>query len=549
MTTKPLKSISALTAGGLLLTACAGSSQQETEEPTNQAPNIVVFLTDDNAHSYWGYGGGPDLSPTIDQIAADGVECTEFYTPSSVCTPSRYAFHTGKFAGRCEHEIFQEDYPDNQPYNIAWNTFLTPDKDVTIGDVLRENGYNTAFVGKWHLGSEEVDYGLNLEDDPRDPEVVAKLERMESVLFDEIRENGYDYVASVLPQNFDNLPVAALHYHNLEWIAKGAIELMDSLSEMEKPFFMVVNITTHHGPCHTESIDQDIRLTPYGYRDGMEGIMPPRETIYPRIEEAGYEVNFHTAGTVWTDDMVKAMLDKLDDTGEQDETALVFLSDHNRYDGKATCYQGGVNAPFLMKYPGVIEPGTVSNNRFMMIDMLPTFAEIAGLTEEKLPQMDGKSAWNAIKNPEKQVLREYSYFEMGYTRAVLSEDGYKYVAVRFPDDLINNIKDGFIVRNTIGHGIHQPTITRYPHLLDAEQLYYIPADPDEQVNLADDVEYSEKLDELKTMLETYTSTFENPFPIYDPDPFYESDTYTNMKKTARETLDMDQFYWYRDDCY
>lgn len=116
----------------LLISGC-NQQAEKTKSHDKDKPNIIMFFTDDNAFWYWGFGGGPKLSPTIDQLAVDGVECTQFYATSSVCTPSRYSLQTGKYAGRCQSQSFLSDFPSSVPYNITWNTFLSDSEEKTMG--------------------------------------------------------------------------------------------------------------------------------------------------------------------------------------------------------------------------------------------------------------------------------------------------------------------------------------------------------------------------------------------------------------------------------
>ncbi|NJM94811.1 MAG: hypothetical protein HC842_09230 [Cytophagales bacterium] len=108
----------------------------------------------------------------------------------------------------------------------------------------------------------------------------------------------------------------------------------------------MVNITTHHGPCHQESIRSDIRLTQAGLVEGLDGYMAPRDSVLRRITDKGLPADFKTIGTAWTDELVGAVLGKLSAVGRESNTAVIFTTDHNRYDGKATNYQGGVHIPF-----------------------------------------------------------------------------------------------------------------------------------------------------------------------------------------------------------
>lgn len=532
------------------MTSCNIQKQEEFKRSDNR-PNIILFLTDDNAFTYWGFGGGPDLSPTIDQIASQGIQASEFYCTSAVCTPSRYSLHTGKYAGRCTDTTFLREFPEDVPYNITWNTFMEGNNDMTLGKVLQEAGYKTGFVGKWHLGFNNDDFNLPHDADPFDPEVDKVLKSEQKALQEHIRKTaGFDYVASAIGENNDDGRVDALQFHNLEWLAKGARDFIEMNKTSEKPFFLIINITTHHGPCHMESIDNDVRITHSGVVEGLDKIMPPRSSIYERIMEKGYPVDFKTAGTVWTDDCVSSVLDKLDDSKLTDETAVIFTTDHNRYDGKATCYQGGVHIPFLMKWPGVIEPGSETNKRMQLSDLLPTLAEIAGASLPQDVDIDGRSRLDYFLNP-KELKRDTEdlYFEFGYTRAVLSGK-WKYIALRFPENLLNNMKSGSPGKsyNFRGMTFDEPCVLRYPYYFDADQLYNIEEDPEEQHNLAYQEEYNGMLKQMRAKLSKFTQEFKHPFALENPDPFYTSPEYRKLNENARN-IDMDKFYWYRKGCY
>ncbi len=526
-----------------------------TKEPVpvrmDERPNILLFVTDDNASTYWGFGGGPDLSPTIDQIAREGIEATQFYCTAAVCTPSRYSLHTGKFAGRCSDSTFLKSHPENQPYNITWNTYLDSEREFSMGEIMKKAGYNTGFVGKWHLGFDASPFALPENANPYDPEVDVVLKTKHKALSQHIKETGgFDYVASAIAGNNDDIGVKALQYHNLEWLAKGARDFIEKNKDSDHPFFLIVNITTHHGPCHIESIDNDINITQEGIVEGLENIMEPRSTIYERIMEKGYPVDFKTAGTVWTDDCVASVLEKITEYEMDKQTAVIFTTDHNRYDGKATCYQGGVHIPFLMKWPGVIKAGTKTNKRMQMTDLLPTFAEMAKVELPDSLQLDGKTMLSFFTNPKKiKNDKDDLFFEFGYTRAVLSGQ-WKYIALRFPDQLLENMKNGKVNQSYAirGQQVSEPSILRYPYYFDADQLYNIKDDPDEQINLAYNPEYEGKLKQMKAILTNFTSDFNHPFELENPDPFYISNEYRNLNAKARN-IDMEQFYWYRKGCY
>ncbi len=364
-----------------------------------------------------------------------------------------------------------------------------------------------------------------------------------------IKSKGYDYAASITPGNNDTHPIKKLQHHNLEWYAKGAIDFINQRKEDGEPFFLIINITTHHGPCHRESLREDLNVTQAGYIDGLEGIMPPRETVFERIKEAGYEVNFKTTGSLWTDDLVKAVLDQVEENSQKENTAVVFTTDHNRFDGKSTCYQGGVHIPFIMKYPGVIEPGTTCDERFMIPDLFPTFMEMCGIDMPTV-EIDGKSKWQAISGEDTEKQSDTLFFEFGYTRAILIGD-YKYIAFRLPEDKINDMKSGKVDKAYSNAARKSSYLNswRYPHYFEPDQLYNIKNDYEEQNNLAYNPEYAETLKKMKAALNDILADFDHPFPLDEVDDFYFTEKYKKLIENERSENPLDEFYWYQNECY
>lgn len=532
-----------------LIGAGCGSEKPSNVQEETARPNVLLFFTDDNAFWYWGFGGGPELSPNIDRLAAEGTEATRCYVSSSVSTPSRYSLHTGKYAGRCPHEAFLKDYPSTQPYNIVWNTDFDPAQETSFASVLRAAGYYTGFVGKWHLGFDWSKYALSAKDNPEDPRTDSVLKKSQADAIELIKKSGFDYAASIVPTNNDHHPVEALHVHNLDWYAKGALDFLDEANKSGKPWFLIVNITTHHGPCHEPSIQSDIRYTQAGIVEGLEGILPPRASIFERITKKGYPIDFKTSGTVWTDDCVAAILKKVSQLGQDSSTAVIFTSDHNRYDAKATCYEGGVHIPFVMKYPGVIPAKSKCRATMQLVDMYPTILDLCGVKMPDNVKVDGISQWAALKGDTTQKGHEALYFEFGYTRSVM-KDNWHYIALRHPSELIENMKAGKVKRAYMygGKTTDEPCVLRYPHYFDADQLYDLSVDPEEQNNLAYDPAYASKLGEMKALLQTYLSTFSHPFSLENPDAFYSTDKYRALTEKAKKP-NMEQFYWFVNNCY
>ena len=145
------------------LVSCSSPSQQEEELPIDR-PNIVIMFTDELEMNDIGAYGGDIPTPNIDKLASQGLRFTRAYTPSSMCTPARFAFLTGKYPGRCTAPTFLKSNPIDQPYSIAWNTWITQDL-MTLPRLLSQNGYITGMAGKWHVGhmGDKVLPELNLD--------------------------------------------------------------------------------------------------------------------------------------------------------------------------------------------------------------------------------------------------------------------------------------------------------------------------------------------------------------------------------------------------
>jgi len=184
--------------------------------------------------------GGRTPTPNIDRIAEEGTRFDQMYCSASACTPSRYTYLTGHYAGRCPDPHFLAENPPDEPYSVAWNTVLN-ETMPSLARTLHAHGYRTGIAGKWHVGRprRELDLPeLHEDDDPDDPEADAKLHLYQARLQEEVRTSGgFDYAASIVWGNNESFPVAKLREHNLEWITQGALDFLDSCSP-DEPFFL-----------------------------------------------------------------------------------------------------------------------------------------------------------------------------------------------------------------------------------------------------------------------------------------------------------------------
>ena len=511
-------------------------------------PNVLCFITDDTPDSMLGYKQGMTMTPTIDMIRDKGVDFTNFYSTSSVCTPARYSYLTGLNPGHCPAPIFSERVPEGEPYCIHWNTDCTPETP-TIGSVLQSGGYRTGYVGKWHTGIYPKKFPgrpYSPDDDPADPDVDRRLKEDYEVLVQHVKDCGFDYAASLSYSNADNRPIEAMHVHNHEWIAKGARDILDQQTS-DQPFFLYVAASGIHGPSHIDSIMADLRMTQAGYiDDDLSGIMPPRNTIAERLMRAGFEATHRTVGALMVDDMMKATIEKLKEKGFDENTIILFTTDHGwSYNGKGSCCEGGVHVPCTMMWKGHIESRSTCDSWVRNIDFLPTIADRCGVTLPESLKIDGISRKSQILDDAPDDMEDM-YFEMGYSRAIRWRN-WKYIVYRFPERLIEDMRSGKVeyAYDLFGKtgGGHRMLINRYPSYWDPDRLHDLDRDPGEQHNLAYDNNYADILTTMKKRLQNHLDRFDYPFDLSEQ-PFLQSDRFKELTKKTSALNSCKDAVWY-----
>jgi len=507
-------------------------------EPVTRRPNIVCIMPDDTDFVWLSCYGGRTPTPNIDRIAGAGVRFDQMYCSASACTPSRYSYLTGHYAGRCPDAHFLAENPKHEPYSVAWNTVLNAAM-LSLGKVLQASGYRTGIAGKWHCGRPRRELGvpdLPRDADLDDPDVDAKLREHQDMLQDEVRRTGgFDYAASIVWGNNEGFPVAALQAHNLEWITQGALDFLDGCSA-DQSFFLYVTPTAFHGPPHDESYEMDVQTTQGGRVERPFTCHPPRDQMRKRLEERGLPYNHDTVGITWIDDQVGAILQKLEEMGVAEHTVVIFKVDHNTETGKGTCHQVGTHIPMVMAWPGVIEPGTVCEARVLNTDFAPTVFEMTGAEIPDTMPLDGTS-WLPLLTGEHEQNHDDLFFEFGYTRAVLCEN-WKYIALRYPQHLLDAMRRGEVSEapnhiNKRLQGQMNIAIETYPAYFDPDQLFNLNDDPEEMHSLADDPAYADVLAMMQRRLQVYLDTFDHPFDLAVPD-FMRSERYENLCDETRK---------------
>ncbi|MCJ7552076.1 MAG: sulfatase-like hydrolase/transferase [Anaerolineae bacterium] len=520
-------------------------------ESAIQRPNIVCIMPDGTDFVWLSCYGGRTPTPNIDRIAEAGVRFDQMYCATSVCTPSRYSYLTGHYAGRCTDPRFLAENPKHELYNVEWNVVLNTGMQ-SVGKVLQANGYRTGHAGKWHCGRPRRELALPnlLQDaDLDDPRVNATLQEYQRNLQDEVRRTGgFDYAAGIVWGDNESFPVAALREHNLEWITQGALDFLDGCGA-DQPFFLYVTPTAFHGPPHDESYEMDVQTTQGGLVARPFTCHPPRDQMRQRLEERGLPYNGDTVGITWIDDQVGAILQKLEEMGVAENTVVIFKVDHNTETGKGTCHQDGTHIPMVMAWPGVVEPGTVCEARVMNTDFAPTVFEMAGAEIPDTMPLDGTS-WLPLLTGEQELTHDDLFFEFGYTRAVLYEN-WKYIALRYPQHLLDTMRTGEVSEapnhiNQRLQGQMNIAIETYPAYFYPDQLFNLNDDPEERHNLADDPAYADVLAGMQQRLQVYLDTFDHPFDLAVPD-FMRSQRYKALCDETRKIGTGHLSWWPTDE--
>ena len=341
---------------GALLYTC-----QSPDIDRDHRPNVVLLLADDLGHHEIGcYGQDLIHTPNLDSLAASGLSFSNFYAGNTVCAPSRAVLLTGRSAGHVPIR-------GNAGYfgNDKWEGVALPRDEFTLGEMFRDAGYQSAFIGKWHL------------DNPDDPSTwayahgfhYAAQEQWTGRFGKRKFPNGGLWVNGDqvhFPYDYKQHACKDAFYTNF------AIEFLQR-KEDDRPFFLFMSYRAPHS---------------------FEG--PIRDTLFythekwPKVEQA------HAAKITLLDQEVGRLRQYLRNSGDLDHTLIIFTSDNGAHfstnarghqleffnsngdlrGGKRDLYEGGLRVPLLISWPGVIRPESWSNHMAGFQDIMPTLAEV-----------------------------------------------------------------------------------------------------------------------------------------------------------------------------
>ena len=322
-------------------------------------PNIVVFLADDMG---WGdsaaYGHKITQTPNIDKLAAEGMKFTQGYSACGVCSPSRSAILTGRTPYR--NGVWRHLSGNHEAHLRA--------SEITYPKLLKEIGYATCHVGKWHLLSKQQ---FNKPDYPQ-PD-----------------KHGYDYWLATHnnanpshkhPNNFirNGKPVGETNSYSAPFVADEAIKWLTEIRDPAKPFALSVWVHEPHKPIAT-----DIKFS-----QQYEGQSNRNKTYFGNISQLDYALG--------------KVMETLEAQGVAENTLLIFSSDNGPILGvggssgglrgnKRSDFEGGIRVPFIAKWPGHIKPGSVNDTPVIGTDIFATVLDIVNIPLPTDRTIDGAS--------------------------------------------------------------------------------------------------------------------------------------------------------------
>ncbi len=512
-------------------------------------PNLVIVVADDITPNYHSCYGGPTPTPNIDRLSERGVRMERGYCCASLCCPSRWTLFTGQFTGRSrwvwegEHET-----PANEPYLISQNGMLDPETP-TIAKTLREAGYFTGHIGKWHSRFSTKDFEFDEptipHGDPDDPEVDAELRRRQANAQEVVKRcAGFEYVDRVNWGNIGGAVDPKIRHHNIAWMTDGALDFLDAAKGDDRPFYLHLANSIPHGPDPSKSLGVDHRYTWGGKLDEPPRSHPDDSTVNERLQAAGLQTEGPIAGVnagmVQLDDQIGAVMARLEEIGELDNTIFIYTADHG-IPGKGSCHVQGQHLPFVMAWPAGLAGGQVVRDIFSWVDVVPTLCEACEVSMPGDHRLDGVSVLGALRG-EGRWPRESAYHEMGWSRSII-KGRWQYIATRYPSRAIEEMRKGedSTVEPGIGVGFDKLNAPFKPAYFEPDQLYDLQTDPQERWNLVRDPARADVVADLKAELKAVTDTLPRPFPD-EPDEFLDSETYRTLLARRRAEVDAIEHY-------
>ncbi|MBC7387815.1 MAG: sulfatase [Opitutaceae bacterium] len=456
------------------LPALRKTSLQGKSSVSSRKPNVILILADDLGYGdLSSYGQKNWQTPNIDKIGTDGARLTRFYTPMPYCAPTRASLLTGKYPKN--HGLIINPFPDGG-VKTSFQTFRGNDsigvdqKEFLLSELLKEQGYKTKAIGKWHLGHRpqfmpdkqgfDEYFGIPYSNDMKPVKLVRNEKTVE-----------YPVIQATLTKRY----------------TEEALDFIDK--NKEQPFFLYLPHAMPHKPLAAS----EEFYTPQTKNDLYADVMRELD---------------------WS---IGQILNKIRSVGLEENTIVIFTSDNGPWFGgstgglrgmKATSWEGGIRVPFLVSWKGKIQPGQVITEIAGTIDVFPTIANLLKIPIHKTLKIDGKDLTPMLidraKSPHDAL---YTYFADNLQTVI---SGKWKLHVRSPERNPPLPSDSNWVDPVWPDGVtiiaqnNQPKANQFPGINTGDAwndsfLIDLETDPSEQKNIA--AQYPEVVKKLKDLAE------------------------------------------------
>ena len=382
--------------GGLGGGGCIGPDDGRTAASDGPPPNILWIIVDDLGWRDLGaYGSSFYETPDIDRLADEGVRFTQFYTASPVCSPTRASFMSGKHPARLDITNWIGGEQNGMLLQAEYERAL-PLEEVTVGEAFRESGYTTGYIGKWHLGEGE----FMPEHQGFDVTVAVNGAGQPATYFWPYHRD--EPSAWDVPDLDDGVEGEYL----TDRLTDEALRFLED--HRNEPFLLVLSHYAVHTPLQSKQ-----ELTDKYQAKASELAPPPAPELRPEgelgVTKQRQDHPVYAGMVESTDQSVGRLLDKLDELELEERTIVVLVSDNGGLStlrpgrsnmptsnlplraGKGWLYEGGVRAPLIIRWPGVIEGGGIVDTPAVSMDLYPTLLDAAGLDPRPEQHVDGVS--------------------------------------------------------------------------------------------------------------------------------------------------------------
>ncbi|TKG89079.1 DUF4976 domain-containing protein [Puteibacter caeruleilacunae] len=491
------------------ITSCAKQAEQKVERP-----NFVFVLIDDMGWTDLGcFGSSFYETPNIDKLASEGVKFTNAYAACPVCSPTRASIMSGKYPARIDVTDWipgrqhrgARDYEKmiQKPFKLEMGL-----EEVTVAEALKEEGYKTCFIGKWHIGESEEYWPHHQGFDVN----IAGWSKGSP----QRNKNANGYFSPYGNPMIEDGPKGE---YLTDRLTDEAIKYIEG--HKDNPFFVYLSYYTVHNPLmgKKELIEKFKKKAEDQGLDKKEHYTRDKAWIKEKPKKSNYKERLFQDQPTYSsmiyslDENIGKLTAKLKELGLDKNTVIFFMSDNgglSTSEGSPTCndplrggkgwlYEGGVREPMFVKWPGVAKAGTEIDVPVTSTDFYPTILEMAGAPLKQDQHVDGKSFAGLLKgeqaNGERPLYWHYPHYSnQGTTPGA---------AIRLGDyKLIEYFEDNHV------------------------ELYNLKDDVGETKDLAADM--PEKTNELKQMLHQWQKEVGAKFP--DPNPDYDPSVVANSWK-------------------